>query len=201
MKRVAIYSRVSTSGQDTEPQIFALRQSAERNNANVVVEFTDTISGAVDARPGLDACLIAARKNKFDVLYVYSIDRLGRSTKQLISVVELLQDLRIDIMFLRENIDTTSPTGKCVFTIMASIATLEREIIKSRVVAGIDKARRNGVRLGRPTVMNDSMVTAIRLLRQKGMTVRSISTQLKCGVGTVYKVIKNDDASLERIAA
>jgi DNA invertase Pin-like site-specific DNA recombinase len=200
MQRIAVYTRVSTVSQSTEQQLFTLREVANRNGA-IVSEFTDTISGSTDSRPGLDACLLAARQKKFDVLYCYSIDRLGRSTKNLISVVEMLQELKVDLFFYREGIDTTTPTGKCVFTILGSVAELERNLIRERVVSGLDKARRNGVRLGRPTVMNDSMVTAVRLLRDKGMTVRNIAAQLRCGVGTVYKVIQGNQAPEARLAA
>ena len=199
-KSICIYTRVSTVSQSTEQQLFTLREVANRNGA-IVSEFTDTISGSTDSRPGLDACLLAARQKKFDVLYCYSIDRLGRSTKNLISVVEMLQELKVDLFFYREGIDTTTPTGKCVFTILGSVAELERNLIRERVVSGLDKAKRNGVKLGRPTVMNDSMVTAVRLLRDKGMTVRNIAAQLRCGVGTVYKVIQEAQAPEARLAA
>ena len=191
-KRICIYTRISVVSQSTEQQLFTLREVANRNGA-IVSEFTDTISGSTDSRPGLNACLLAARQKKFDVLYCYSIDRLGRSTKNLISVVEMLQELKVDLFFYREGIDTTTPTGKCVFTILGSVAELEKNLIRERVVSGLDKARRNGVKLGRPTVMNDSMVTAVRLLRDKGMTVRNIAAQLRCGVGTVYKVIGTEN--------
>jgi DNA invertase Pin-like site-specific DNA recombinase len=200
MLRIGVYTRVSTVSQSTEQQLFTLREVANRNGV-IVSEFTDTISGATDSRPGLNACLLAARQKKFDVLYCYSIDRLGRSTKNLISVVEMLQELKVDLFFYREGIDTTTPTGKCVFTILSSVAELEKNLIRERVVSGLDKARRNGVRLGRPTVMNDSMVTAVRLLRDKGMTVRNIATQLRCGVGTCYKILQDTQAPEARLAA
>ena len=199
-KQIGIYARVSTVSQSTEQQLFTLREVANRNGT-IVSEFTDTISGSAASRPGLDACLLAARQKKFDVLYCYSIDRLGRSTKNLISVVEMLQGLKIDLFFYREGIDTTTPTGKCVFTILGSVAELERNLIRERVVSGLEKARRNGVRLGRPTAINDSMVTAVRLLRDKGMTVRNIAAQLRCGVGTVYKTIQDNQAPEARLAA
>ncbi len=200
MKRIGIYTRVSTVSQSTEQQLFTLREVANRNGV-IVSEFTDTISGSTDSRPGLDACLLAARQKKFDVLYCYSIDRLGRSTKNLISVVEMLQELKVDLFFYREGIDTTTPTGKCVFTILSSVAELEKNLIRERVVSGLDKARRNGVRLGRPTVINPSMVQAIRLLRERGMTVRQISLKLKCGVGTCYKILQEAQAPEARLAA
>ena len=201
MKRIAIYTRVSTLSQSTEQQLFSLREVANRSDGSIVHEYTDTISGSTDSRPGLDALLLAARQRRFDVLYCYSIDRLGRSTKNLISVVELLQELKIDLFFYREGIDTTTATGKCVFTILSSVAELERNLIRERVCSGLSKAKRNGVKLGRPSVMNESMVSAVRLLREKGMSVGKIARELKCGVGTVYKVVGDADSCRLAIAA
>ena len=190
MKRIAIYTRVSTVSQSTEQQLFTLRETASRSaDSSIVAEFTDTISGATDSRPGLDACLLAARQKKFDVLYCYSIDRLGRSTKNLISVVDQLQDLKIDLFFYREGIDTSTATGKCVFTILGSVAELERNLIRERVIAGLEKAKRNGVKLGRPSKMNDGLKSAVRLLREKGMGIKQIAAQCQIGVGTVYSVL------------
>ena len=190
MKRIAIYKRVSTVSQSTEQQLFTLRETAARSaESSIVAEFTDTISGATDSRPGLDACLLAARQKKFDVLYCYSIDRLGRSTKHLISVVEMLQELKIDLFFYREGIDTSTATGKCVFTILGSVAELERNLIRERVVSGLEKAKRNGVKLGRPSKMNDGLKSAVRLLREKGMGIKQIAAQCQIGVGTVYSVL------------
>jgi len=200
MKRIAIYTRVSTLSQSTEQQLFTLREVANRSSGQIVSEYTDTISGSTDSRPGLDACLLAARQRKFDVLYCYSIDRLGRSTKNLISVVEMLQELKVDLFFYREGIDTTTPTGKCVFTILSSVAELERDLIRSRVCSGLARAKRNGVKLGRPTVMNDSMVSAVRLLKERGMSVRNIASELKCGVGTCYKILSTENSQELRAA-
>ncbi len=190
MKRIAIYTCVSTVSQSTEQQLFTLRETAGRTpESSIVAEFTDTISGTTDSRPGLDACLLAARQKKFDVLYVYSIDRLGRSTKNLISVVDQLQELKIDLFFYREGIDTSTATGKCVFTILGSVAELERNLIRERVIAGLEKAKRNGVKLGRPSKMNSGMAGAIQLLREKGLPIKKIAAQLQVGIGTVYTAL------------
>ena len=189
MARIAIYARVSTNSQSTEQQLFTLREVATRTQSTIIAEYSDTISGSTESRPGLDALLLAARQRKFDVLYCYSIDRLGRSTKNLIAIVEELQTLKIDLFFYREGIDTTTATGRCVFTILSSVAELERNLIRERVTAGLAKAKRNGKKLGRPSKMNDSMATAIQMLRTKGLSVRKIASQLKVGIGTVYKII------------
>jgi DNA invertase Pin-like site-specific DNA recombinase len=190
VRKIAIYTRCSTSNQSVESQTHTLREVAQRSGNEIVLELTDTISGATDSRVGLDSLLKAATQRKFDVLYVYSIDRLGRSTKHLISVVEKLKELKIELFFYREGIDTSTATGKCVFSIMASIAELERNLIRERVCAGLEKAKRNNVKLGRPSVMNDSLKTAVILLKEKGMSVKNISKELKCGVGTVYSILE-----------
>jgi DNA invertase Pin-like site-specific DNA recombinase len=190
VRKIAIYTRCSTSNQSVESQTHTLREVAQRSGNEIVLELTDTISGATDSRVGLDSLLKAATQRKFDVLYVYSIDRLGRSTKHLISVVEKLKELNIELFFYREGIDTSTATGKCVFSIMASIAELERNLIRERVCAGLEKAKRNNVKLGRPSVMNDSLKTAVILLKEKGMSVKNISKELKCGVGTVYSILE-----------
>lgn len=190
MRKIAIYTRCSTSNQSVESQTHTLREVAQRSGNEIVLELTDTISGATDSRVGLDSLLKAATQRKFDVLYVYSIDRLGRSTKHLISVVEKLKELKIELFFYREGIDTSTATGKCVFSIMASIAELERNLIRERVCAGLEKAKRNNVKLGRPSVMNNSLKTAVILLKEKGMSVKNISKELKCGVGTVYSILE-----------
>ncbi len=190
MKRIAIYTRCSTITQSVESQTHSLKEVAQRSGNQIVLEFTDTISGATDSRVGLDSLLKAATLRKFDILYVYSIDRLGRSTKHLISVVEKLQELNIELFFYREGIDTSTATGKCVFSIMASIAELERNLIRERVCAGLAKAKRKNVKLGRPSVINDSLKTAVILLKEKGMSVKNISKELKCGVGTVYSILE-----------
>ena len=189
MASIAIYARVSTNSQSTEQQLFTLREVSTRTQSTIIAEYSDTISGSTESRPGLDALLLAARQRKFDVLYCYSIDRLGRSTKNLIAIVEELQTLKIDLFFYREGIDTTTATGRCVFTILSSVAELERNLIRERVTAGLAKAKRNGKKLGRPSKMNDSMATAIQMLRSKGLSVRKIASQLKVGIGTVYKII------------
>ena len=189
MARIAIYARVSTNSQSTEQQLFTLREVSTRTQSTVIAKYSDTISGSTESRPGLDALLLAARQRKFDVLYCYSIDRLGRSTKNLIAIVEELQALKIDLFFYREGIDTTTATGRCVFTILSSVAELERNLIRERVTAGLAKAKRNGKKLGRPSKMNDSMATAIQMLRNQGLSVRKIASQLKVGIGTVYKII------------
>ena len=154
-KRCAIYARCSTVEQFPENQIRSLKELAERNDDEIVAEFVDRgISGAKRDREALNAMIAAARSRKFSKLYVVSIDRLSRSTKDLIETVELLNDLKVQIVFQRENIDTTTSTGQFFLTVLGSLAQFEREIMRERINAGIARAKAQGRKMGRPTKLN-----------------------------------------------
>ena len=190
MKKIAIYARVSTDKQSVENQLIELRAVAERSGYEIVSEYLDEgISGAKSRqdRPALNAMLKAATQRKFDLVMCWSIDRLGRSLQNLVEILNELQSLKVDLMFLQQGLDTSSASGRMMFSVFGALAEFERNLIRERVCSGLARAKRNGVKLGRPSVMNDSMVSAVRLLKERGMSVRNISKELKCGVGTVYK--------------
>lgn len=191
-KRVAIYTRVSTSNQSVENQRHDLRGVVEARHWHVAKEYTDEgISGSKGRgeRPALDALLKAAVRGEFDVLAVWSIDRLGRSLQHLVETVNELKAVGIDLYIHQQAIDTSSPAGKLAFSVFGALAEYERELIRERVRAGLDRARRNGTRLGRPTNLNDSVRAAIIALRAKDHPIRKIASQLKIGTGTVYRVL------------
>jgi DNA invertase Pin-like site-specific DNA recombinase len=191
MKTAAIYARVSTNKQSCDNQLVDLRQIANRNGWVVVSEFVDQgISGAKSDRPGLDALLKDATRRKFDVVMCWDISRLGRSLPHLVSVMEEMRALSVDLFFHQQAIDTTSPAGKLCFQIFGSLAEWERELIRERIRVGLHRARAQGVRLGRPSKMNDSVRSAIVLLRENGMAIKQIAGQLEIGVGTVYKALE-----------
>src|SRR5215469_10327315 len=141
----ALYMRVSTKGhgQTTDTQALALREYAERRGFAIVGEYADEgISGARDRRPQLDRLMADARKRRFDAVLVARFDRFARSTKHLVLALEEFSSLGIDFISLNESIDTSSPMGRMVFTVIAAVAELERSIIRERVQAGVDLARR-----------------------------------------------------------
>jgi len=175
-KRAAIYCRISTSDQRPDLQENELREYCQFRKWDIVEAFTDTISGAEDRRPALDRMLAEARRGRFDVIVVWRFDRFARSTSHLLRSLEEFQSLGIDFVSLRESVDTSTPTGKAVFTIIAAIAELERSTIRERVIAGQKAARRRGVRFGRPTVEVD--VEAVRKLRDRGLSWRSVSAKI-----------------------
>src|SRR5437868_13558345 len=157
-KRVGLYARVSTknNGQDPETQLVALREYAQHRGMHIAGEFVDVgISGAKDRRPELDRLMADARRRRFDVVLVARFDRFARSTKHLVLALEEFSSLGIDFVSVNESIDTSSAMGRMVFTVIAAVAELERAIIRERVQAGVQRARREGKRFGRPTVIVD----------------------------------------------
>jgi len=190
-KKTALYARCSTTDQFPENQIRVLKALADRNGDEIVAEFVDKgISGSKRDREALNQMISAARSRKFSKLYVVSIDRLSRSTKDLIETVELLNDLKVQIVFQRENIDTTSAMGQFFLTVLGSLAQFEREIMRERIKQGIDRAKSQGRKMGRPTKMNDSLRSAVKLLYTKGASVRTIAKTCSVGIGTTYKIIQ-----------
>jgi DNA invertase Pin-like site-specific DNA recombinase len=202
MKRVAIYARVSTNDQTTQNQVLVLRELAESQGATVVFEFLDKgISGIKKDRDALNAMLTAAKSRKFETLYVYSIDRLSRSVKNLIETVETLNSLGITIVFKRESIDTQSAMGQFFLTVLGSLAQFEREIMIERINAGIARAKAEGKKMGRPTKLNDSLINAVTMLYDKGVSIRNISKTLGVGNGTCYKILAQKKQSEMPLAA
>lgn len=192
MKKVAIYARVSTEKQTVTNQLIQLREVAQRSGYEIVQEFTDEgISGAKgrNERPALNEMLKCATQRKFDMVMVWSIDRLGRSLQHLVEILNELQQKNIDLLFHQQAMDTSSPSGRMMFSVFGALAEFERSLIRERVLAGQQRAKAKGVKLGRPSKMNEGLKTAIQLLRQKGMGIKQIAKQLGVGIGTVYSVI------------
>lgn len=202
MKRVAIYARVSTNEQTTQNQVLVLRELAESQDATVVFEFLDKgISGVKKDRDALNAMLNAAKSRKFETLYVYSIDRLSRSVKNLLETVETLNNLGITIVFKRENIDTQTAMGQFFLTVLGAMGSWEREVTISRINAGIARAKAEGKKMGRPTKLNDGLINAVTMLYDKGVSIRNIAQTCSIGVGTVYKILAQKKQSEMPLAA
>jgi len=196
MKKVAIDARVSTDKQTCENQLIELRAVAERCGYTIVQEFVDSgISGAKGRadRPALDFMLKSANQRKFDMILVWSIDRLGRSLQNLVEILNDLQSMRVDLMFLQQGMDTSTSSGRMMFSIFGALAEFERNLIRERVIAGQNRAKARGVKMGRPTKINDGLKSAIKLLREKGMGIKQIAVECGVGVGTVYSVIEKSN--------
>ena len=192
MKRVAIYARVSTDKQQTSNQVLVLKEIADRSGYNIIQIYEDKgISGSKgrEDRPALNQRMKDATHRKFDMVMCWSIDRLGRSISHLIEIMNELNGLKIDMFFSQQSIDTTQSSGRMLFSIMGAIGEFEKSLIKERVLAGLDRARKNGTKLGRPSNMTDGLKSAILILKDKGLGVRETCRKLGIGCATYYKVV------------
>ena len=186
--RAALYARVSThAGQSPEMQIAELHDYCQRRGWEIFGEYVDVgISGAKERRPELDRLLTECRKRRVDAVVVYRYDRFARSLRQLVNALCEFDALGIQFISLHEGVDTSTPNGRLVFGIFASIAEFERELIRDRVRSGMAAARARGARIGRPRKFVDS--DKIAELRAQGTSWRAIARQLGVGVGTVRRV-------------
>jgi DNA invertase Pin-like site-specific DNA recombinase len=187
--RVALYARVSTTDQSTESQLLDLRRYVSERGWDSFKEYVDEgISGTKDSRPALNELMNDAKKRRFDMVLVWRFDRFARSTKHLILALEEFKNLGIDFVSYQENIDTSSPLGSAIFTIISAVAQLERDIIAERVKAGLRRAKENGKKLGRPRVEVD--IQLVRTLREQGKSLRQISQKLGVPKSTVADTLK-----------
>jgi DNA invertase Pin-like site-specific DNA recombinase len=183
-RRVAIYARVSTQDQDPQMQLRELRAYAKLRAFTVAYEFIDHVSGATSERPELTKLWQSARARKIDTVLVWKFDRFARSTKQLIDALEEFRHLGVDFISITEQIDTSSPMGKAMFTVISAIAEFERSLISERVRSGIAKARAQGKQHGRPKIDADTIKEIKRLRRQK-KSLNQIAKQLGVSHQTV----------------
>jgi len=172
--RAAIYARVSTIDQEPENQLAELRRYVEARGWSAVEYVDKGVSGAKDRRPALDQLLIDARLRRLDVVVCWRLDRLGRSLKHLITLLDELQALGVAFVSLAEGIDATTPAGKLQMHILGAIAEFERERIRERVLAGLQRAKRQGTRLGRPRLV----VAPERLQAARGLPIREAARVL-----------------------
>ena len=190
-RRAVLYSRVSTlnHGQDPELQSQEIREYCQRRGWPLVGEYVDQgISGAKERRPQLDRLIADAHKRKFEVVVVWRFDRFARSVSHLLRALETFRSLGIEFVSLSEQVDTSTPTGKMIFTVLGAVAELERSLIAERVRAGLRHARAKGKRLGRPTKhVNPAQVAA---LRAQGVSWRQVGVRLGVSASTALAAAK-----------
>jgi DNA invertase Pin-like site-specific DNA recombinase len=190
--RVAIYARVSTlnHGQDVSLQTRELQQFATARAWTLAGEYIDAgVSGSKDSRPELNRLMADAHKRRFDVVCVWRFDRFARSVSHLLRALETFKALGIDFVSYSEQMDTSTPAGKMVFTVLGAVAELERSLIVERVRAGLRNARAKGKRLGRPRVSVDA--AKVSRLHLQGRSIREIANELGYSRGTVHKTLSN----------
>src|SRR5262245_870280 len=185
--------RVSTKGhgQTTETQALALRDYATHRGFEIIGEYRDEgISGSKDSRPALDRLMKDARARKFDMVIVARFDRFARSVSHLLRALEEFSHLGVDFVSLSESVDTSTPMGKMIFTVLGAVAELERNLIKERVHMGISRARKQGKRLGRPKRVFDREKAQTML---QSMSIREVARKLGVSRGVVERAVSNPD--------
>jgi len=192
--RVALYARVSTCEQSTDSQLLDLKRYTRERGWHIFKEFVDNgISGTKDSRPALNELMNDAKKRRFDTVLVWRFDRFARSTKHLILALEEFRNLGIDFVSYQENIDTSSPLGSAIFTIISAVAQLERDIIAERVKAGLRRAKENGKKLGRPKVKAD--LDQVKALHSRGFSTRAIAQELGLTKSTAANLVNSTEDS------
>jgi len=186
--RVAIYARVSTGEQTTDNQVLKLKQVAERNGWEIEAIYADTISGAKSKRPQLDKLMKAVMRKEIDMVMVWSVDRLGRSLQHLTALLSDIESKGINLYLHQQNIDTSTPSGKMLFQLLGVFAEFERSMIRERVMAGLDRARSQGKRLGRPPVP-PILIEKMKRMRGEGMTLTAIAKKVGVSVGKVHQSV------------
>ncbi len=190
--RVAIYARVSTTnhGQDVMLQTRELEQFTQARGWHIAGSYVDAgVSGAKDSRPELNRLMADAYKRRFDVVCVWRFDRFARSVSHLLRALETFKALGIDFVSFSEQMDTSTPTGKMVFTVLGAVAELERSLIAERVRAGLRNARAKGRRLGRPPVYVNS--ARIAALRAEGASWHEICEEMGVSKGTAQRAVSS----------
>lgn len=191
--KAIIYARVSTSQQTVENQLIELRAAAHRMGWHIVEEICDSgISGSKgrNQRPGFDKLFQMVQRKQVDVVMSWSIDRLGRSLQDLVGFMKEVQGACVDLYIHQQAINTATPAGRMVFGIFSALGEYERELIRERINAGLARAKAEGKKLGRPTRVNEAVKTSVRMLNERGLTVRQIAKSLGIGVGTTHKLLQ-----------
>lgn len=193
--RVAIYARVSTGEQSCESQLHALRLAADRHGWEIVQELKDEgVSGTTgrDKRPAYDALLKGIARRDFDKVAIFNIDRLARSMTELLKVLEELKAKRVGLYIDQLAIDTATPAGELLFNIAGAMAQFERQLIQSRVKAGIARAKAKGVKLGRKRIDDAKVVAQVKRLRASGMGKVRIGKAVGIGTSTVQRLLRDN---------
>lgn len=193
-RRVALYVRISTTnGQSPQMQLAELRDYCRNRRWKLYAEFVDKgISGSKDSRPELDKLMKDAHRRRFDVVAVWKFDRFARSVSHLLRALETFRSLGIEFISVSESIDTSTPAGKMVFTVLGAVAELERSLIGERVKAGLRTAKAKGTKLGRPALktLNKVEIRQLRQDRRNGMHFKQIAERHGVSVWTAFQVAK-----------
>jgi len=190
MKKVVLYCRVSTKDQNCDRQITELKEIAKNHNYHIIDEYIDTgFSGSMKNRPELDRMMKDAFSKKFEMVMTLELSRIGRSTKNLLEIVEKLKDKDINLFIANQQIDTSTPSGSMFFTIASAFATYERDLIRERVISGLQNAKKKGVVLGRKTNLNGITKNKIIEMKSQNIGLKKIAFETKVSVQSIRKLL------------
>ena len=192
-RKVVIYTRVSTPDQTIDNQLIELRDHCSRMGWEIVKEYSDEgLSGTLsrDKRPALNSLIKDAYRKRFDSVVCWDISRIGRSMKELILFLSDMKDRRIGICSVRQGFDTSTSMGEIMFQFVGILSSWEREMIRERTLAGLERAKREGKTLGRRKVTNDTMTAKIIELRNDKKSIREIASEVGVSRGTVNNILK-----------
>ena len=192
--KVFAYARTSTTQQHPENQLVELREVAKRNGWTIEKEYCDQLSGAKgrNERPEFDAMLKSAMRKEADLVMFWSVDRASRNLSHLVEMMEDLDAMNVGMYFHQQAISTTTPSGKAMIQMAGVFASFERSMLKERILASHERAKAEGKKIGRPTMLNASLIASVELLREQKVPIKKIAKKLKIGVGTVYKVLQRE---------
>ena len=204
--RCAIYGRTSLSNgkQTCENQLRELRQIAERRGYLIVAELVDEgVSGAKgrDQRPQFDTLIKEATRQSYDIILCWSVCRLGRSVQHLVSFLDEIHSVGCDLYIHQSGLDTSTPSGKMMFQMCGVFAEFERGMIRERVKAGQSRAKAQGKHIGRPSTIDAALVGSVLSMKAEGVGIKKMASHLQVGVGTIYKVLRNEDSNMSLEAA
>lgn len=195
--KVALYARVSTADQNAETQLTALRRYCEARGWTVAEEYVDVTNGASADRPRLAAMMEPANLRKVEAVLVWKFDRLFRSVQHMMTALDQFRTIRVDFVSVTESIDTTTSAGRFVYTLLAAVGEFERDLIRERTRAGIDRARSEGKQIGRPRV-NLDLEEARRLWAEgKGLTMAAIGKQMHTSATKVCRALRKPVAKAQ----
>jgi len=197
-KQVALYLRVSTNAQSTDAQLTELRQLVEQRGWKYEVFCDKGQSGMKESRPAFDEMMRQVRRGRFAAICIWALDRLARSLRQLLDISLELQRLNVDLVAVKQDLDTSTPSGRLVFGVLSTVAEFERDLLRERVRAGIAQARRAGKQIGRPPLRALTAGEITKLRRERSQTrspFRTLATKWGLSVWTVHRLCSRKTGS------
>lgn len=191
--KVVLHTRVSDNRQNPDNQINELKEIARRYDWTIIKKYCDHgISGAKgrDKRPAFDEMIKSGLRKEYDLVMFWAVDRASRNLTDLVQMMDDLNSKNVGMYFHQQAIDTSTPSGAAMIQMAGVFASFERSMLRARILASHSRARAEGKTIGRPSMLNDGLISSVKFMREKGLGIKRIAKELGIGVGTVYKAIE-----------